>query len=122
MNQMAKIDIKCPYCRETKIIKYGKSTKGAQRYFCQNQNCPTTTFILEYTYTGCEPGTDAKIIKMAANASGIQDTARVLGISTQKVMNTLKKQKKRSVKSTSTTWQTMIGFTKFNPMSYYMNR
>ena len=103
MNQMTKIDVKCPCCKGTEIIKHGKSAKGVQRYFCQNQDCPTTTFILEYTYTGCELGTDEKIIKMAANASGIRDTARVLGISTQKVMNTLKKQKKQSVKLTSTT-------------------
>lgn len=100
---MAKIDVKCPYCRGTKVIKHGKDANGVQRYLCQNQDCSTTTFIIEYTYTGCEPGTDAKIIKMAANASGIRDTARVLGISTQKVMDTLKKQKKRLVKSTSTT-------------------
>jgi len=30
---------------------------------------------------------------MAANASGIRDTSRVLGISTAKVMSTLKKRK-----------------------------
>ena len=100
---MVKINVKCPCCRETKIIKHGKDAKGVQRYLCQNQDCPTMTFILEYTYAGCEPEINTKIIKMAANASGIRDTARVLGISTQKVMDTFKKQKRRLVKSTLTT-------------------
>lgn len=98
---MAKIDVKCPYCRGTEVIKHGKDANGVQRYLCRNQDCSTTNFIIEYTYTGC--GTDVKIIKMAANASGIRDTARVLGISTRKFMDTLKKQKRRLVKSTSTT-------------------
>jgi transposase-like protein len=46
--------------------------------------------MLEYEDKGYEPGIDGKIIKMAANASGIRDTARVLGVSIQKVVDTLK--------------------------------
>jgi transposase-like protein len=89
---MAKIDVKCRNCGETEVKKYGKSSSGTQRYYCKNENCSTTIFQLEYRNKGCEPGVEKKIIKMAVNASGIRDTARVLEISTYKVMDTLKKQ------------------------------
>jgi transposase-like protein len=53
------------------------------------------TFMLEYTNKGYELGMDEKIITMAANGSGIRDTARVLGVSIQKVVDTLKKQRQQ---------------------------
>ena len=90
---MAKIEVKCPKCKESQVIKYGQSSSGEQRYYCKNKECSTTIFQLEYRNKGCEPGIEQKIIKMAVNASGVRDTSRVLEISTYKVMDTLKKQK-----------------------------
>ena len=89
---MALMEVTCPYCGGIKVNKYGKSQTGAQRYRCWNNECQNTTFILDYTHNGCRPGIDEKIIEMAANASGIRDTARVLKVSKQKVSDTLKKQ------------------------------
>ena len=89
---MATEEVKCPTCGGTQVYKYGKGTKGRQRYMCHATGCPTKTFRLEYCYEGVKPGIDEKIITMAANASGIRDTARVLGVSTDKVMDTLKKR------------------------------
>jgi len=60
-------------------------------------------FPLEYTYNGWKPGVNEQIISMAANASGIRDTARVLKVSKRKVSDTLKKRKKRQARSTSST-------------------
>jgi len=48
--------------------------------------------LLDYAYEGAKPGIDKKIIEMTANASGIRDISRTLGVSTDKVMGTLKKQ------------------------------
>jgi len=90
---MAKIEVKCPRCEETQVVKYGQSSSGTQRYYCKNENCSKTIFQLDYRNKGCEPGIEKKIIKMAVNASGVRDTSRVLEISTYKVMDTLKKQK-----------------------------
>ena len=90
---MAKIEVKCPKCGKREVIKYGKSPEGKQRYKCKNTNCKCTTFLLEYSYNGSQPNIESAIIKMAANASGIRDTSRVLEISTAKVMKTLKKRK-----------------------------
>lgn len=90
---MAIVNVKCPKCGQPKVHKFGKSKSGEQRYYCHAANCQAKTFQLEYRYEGAKPGTDEKIISMAANASGIRDTARVLGITTDKVMSTLKKRK-----------------------------
>ena len=93
MKKVATIQVKCPECKEENVVRNGKHKNGVQRYLCQNPKCAQKTFILDYTYKGWEPDMDEKIIKMAANASGIRDTARVLGISTQKVLDTLKKHR-----------------------------
>lgn len=89
---MVVIYVKCSDCGSINVGKYGFSKKGKQRYMCKNEECETRIFQLEYKNKGCERGIEQKIIKMAANASGINDTARSLEISKYKVINTLKKQ------------------------------
>jgi transposase-like protein len=89
---MTMIEVKCPYCGGRDVVKNGKSERGAQKYHCRE--CKKY-FLLDYAYNGSKPGMNEQIIKMAANASGIRDTSRVLGVSTEKVMTTLKKRKKQ---------------------------
>ena len=95
---MAMVEVKCPKCGGTKVIKHGISESGNQRYYCKEGICSVKSFQLEYHYTGCQYGINEKIVSMAANASGIRDTSRVLGVSQDKVMSTLKKQKNRLAK------------------------
>ncbi len=85
--------IHCPYCDDTKITKSGKSSTGTQRYFRQNTECETKTFQLDYQYKACEAGMTEKIVEMDINATGVRDTARVLKINQNTVINTLKKKK-----------------------------
>jgi transposase-like protein len=92
---MAKVDVKCPKCGGIKVHRNGKCRTGEQRYICNTSECSLKTFRLEYRYKGAEHGIDEKIIAMAANASGIRDTARVLEVSNDKVMSTLKKRNMR---------------------------
>jgi len=89
---MATITVKCPKCDSEKVIKHGKTAAGKQRYMCKNNCCKGKSFILDFTYNAYKPNTEITIIKMTANASGIRDIARVLEISTGKVMSTLKKR------------------------------
>ena len=72
-------------------MKSGRSAQGTQRYRCQQQDCPTQTFMLDYRYKAYEPGIKEKIVEMAINSSGIRDTARVLKINKNTVIQTLKK-------------------------------
>lgn len=87
---MATIEVRCSKCGSIKVIKHGRTPIGKQRYQCKD--CKNS-FILDYTYNAYNPGTKETIIKMTANASGIRDISRVLGISTDTVIKTLKKRK-----------------------------
>jgi transposase-like protein len=91
---MVLIAVKCPVCNGTDVSKNGKTENDIQRYICNTKECAGKSFMLEYSYNGCKPGIDKQIIDMTSNASGIRDISRNLKISTDKVMSTLKKQKK----------------------------
>ena len=87
------VGVKCPHCNRSHVTKSGKNIHGEQRYRCCNPECKTITFMLEYRYQACAPGVKDKIVEMAVNASGIRDTARVLGINKNTVISTLKKNR-----------------------------
>jgi insertion element IS1 protein InsB len=96
---MASVTVSCLYCHQAHVDKMGFSANGKQRYVCRNSNC-RRTFILDYKHRGCIPGMDKTIVDMAMNGSGIRDTSRVLGISQTTVIETLKKKRRYSMKST----------------------
>ena len=75
-----------------KVVKRGKTDNGKQRYLCQDEACSRRTFLLVYTNRGYLPVVKRQIIDLALNGSGIRDTARVLGISTDTVLSELKKR------------------------------
>jgi insertion element IS1 protein InsB len=83
--------VHCPNCNGIEVIKHVKTAEGKQRYYCQNLDCERRTFIREYRYAGYSPQVKQQISDMATNGSGIRDTARILGIRTTTVMETLKK-------------------------------
>jgi transposase-like protein len=89
---MVLIAVTCPYCQSDHITKRGKTETDKQRYRCHNPHCPHQSFLLHPAYKGRLPAIKAQIIDMALNGSGIRDTARVLGISTDTVLNELKKR------------------------------
>jgi len=86
------IPVLCPYCASDQVVKRGKTENGKQRYRCQNKACATKTFILDYSYPGYLPEVKKQIIDMSINGSGVRDTARVLAISPNTVINELKKK------------------------------
>ena len=85
------IKVCCPHCGSEQITRAGKSVSGEQRYRCRSSDCSAVTFMLNYLYKGHKPGTKERIIDMALNGSGIRDTARVLGINKNTVINAIKK-------------------------------
>jgi len=90
---MAKVDVCCPVCNTIKVVKFGTSETGKQRFRCNNSNCSKNTFILNYKNKGYLSEIKQQIIDMAINGSGVRDTARVLGISINTVISELKKRK-----------------------------
>ncbi len=89
---MVLIPVLCPHCESDQVVKRGKTENGKQRYLCQNEGCETKTFILDYSCNGYLPEVKKKIIDMSVNGSGVRDTARVLEISPNTVINELKKR------------------------------
>ncbi len=89
---MATVSVQCPGCQSLDVIKAGKQPNGAQRYRCLNAECSRTIFQLDYRDKGRLPATKRQIVEMALKGSGVRDTARVLGISTDTVIHELKKR------------------------------
>src|SRR5512147_382319 len=88
---MVLVPIRCLHCGSIDVIRHGQTANEKQRFFCQNEGCGKT-FIQDYSDKGRLPEIKQRIVDMAVNGSGIRDTARVLGISTDTVMNELKKK------------------------------
>jgi transposase-like protein len=65
-----------------------ENATGTQRYLYQNKNGKTQAFMLDYSYKTCESGMTEKIIGMTINGRRIQDTACVLNINKNTVINT----------------------------------
>jgi len=90
---MVTTTILCPACQSDKVIKFGKTLENKQRYCCKEMSCQKNTFLWDYTYNGRLPGIKEKIIDMALNGSGVRDTVRVLKVSINTVISTLKKKR-----------------------------
>lgn len=47
--------VRCLHCCSDHIIKRSKTASGTQRYLCQNAECATNSFLLDYRNRGCLP-------------------------------------------------------------------
>lgn len=73
------VELHCPYCKRTNIIKSGKSNNNKQRYKCKDCH---KRFINQYDYQAYLPDVNEQIITLTKEGLGIRSTARVLKIST----------------------------------------
>ena len=87
---MVATEIKCIHCTSKQVVKTGKQANGTPR--CKCKKCGKT-FQTEYISQGAKPETKLLIAKMSLNGSGIRDISRVLGVSQNTVLSTLKKLK-----------------------------
>jgi transposase-like protein len=88
---VAFLQIRCPACQHTEVIKHGITPQGKQRYRCKYPSCPYQTFLVEYSHQGRVPEVKQPILEMTVNGSGIRDIARVLHSSPTTVIEELKK-------------------------------
>lgn len=89
---VAYLQIRCPTCQSSDVIKHGITAQGKQRYRCKHAGCPSQTFLVEYSHQGRLPAVKQHILEMTLNGSGIRDIARVLHISPTTVIEELKKR------------------------------
>jgi insertion element IS1 protein InsB len=70
----------CYFCStcNTKIIKYGKTLAGKQRYICKN--CKKTS-VINYQYKAYDFDVNKNIVLLTKEGMGIRSIARVLQIS-----------------------------------------
>jgi transposase-like protein len=89
---VAFLQIRCPACQTTDVIKHGITAPGKPRYRWTPPSCPYQTFLVEYRHPGRVPEVKQHILEMTWNGSGIRDIARVLPISPTTVIEELKKR------------------------------
>jgi transposase-like protein len=82
-------EITCPSCSSRNIKKNGITANRKQKYRCKDCR---RQFITQYTYRGCQPVIRDLIVPMTMNSSGIRDIARVLQVSTNTVLKTLRER------------------------------
>jgi transposase-like protein len=82
-------EITCPSCASRHVKKNGTTANLKQKYRCQDCR---RQFITDYTYRGWIPLLRNLVVPMTMNSSGIRDIARVLAISTQTVMKTMRER------------------------------
>ena len=80
-------EITCPACSALNIVKNGKTKQQKQRYLCKDCRCQ---FIRDYTYLGCVGALRALVVPLTMNGSGSRDIRRVLCISVNTVLKTLR--------------------------------
>jgi transposase-like protein len=88
---MAEAAIRCPHCQSEAVMKYGKASKGKERFRCQQTAQCGRTFLRSYAYPGCLPTVKQQIVEMTLNGSGIRDIVRVLQVGPNTVLKELKK-------------------------------
>ncbi len=83
---MAVVEVRCPDCSGLNVVKYGKQPNGAQRYVCQNDACSRRIFLLEYRIQPKKSATRSRIIDLALSGAGVTETARLLNLPTDTVL------------------------------------
>lgn len=85
---MATIQVQCRFYNKTEPVrKHGKGHSGFSRFRCIECR---KSFQIDYVYEASKPEVKEKIVEMAMNSSGVSETARVLNVAYNTVLNTLK--------------------------------
>ena len=82
-------EIACPSCSSRNIKKNGTTANRKQKYRCKDCH---RQFITQYSYHGCRPFIRDLIVPMTMNSSGVRDIARVLSVSTNTVLKTIRER------------------------------
>ena len=90
---MAEAVVRCLHCQSEAVVKYGRTSKGKERFRCQQREHCGRTFLRSYAYPGCLPTVKHQIIEMTLNGSGIRDITRVLHVGPNTVLKELKKSR-----------------------------
>jgi insertion element IS1 protein InsB len=82
----------CPRCSSVSILKNGKTAQRKQRYLCKDCR---RQFIRDYTNLGCVGEVRDLVVPLTINGAGIRDIERVLFLSTNTILKTLRESATR---------------------------
>ncbi|WP_130472476.1 IS1 family transposase [Candidatus Magnetaquicoccus inordinatus] len=83
---MAVVEVRCPECDSLNVVKYGRQPNGAQRFICHNPACNRRIFLLNYRSKSSSATARQQIIDLALNGADVEETARLLKLPTQTVL------------------------------------
>ena len=83
---MAVVEVRCPDCDSLNVVRYGKQPNGAQRFVCQNPPCKRRIFLLNYQSNSHPTVTRQQIIDLALSGADVQETAHLLHLPQETVM------------------------------------
>ena len=86
------VQIYCPHCYSSKVVKNGKKVTGQQNFKCK---ACAKQFLHEYLYWGADPANKRLISRMLVRGSGVSDIAQVLGVSQVCVLRHLQRLAER---------------------------
>jgi transposase-like protein len=82
----------CPRCSSVSIVKNGKTAQRKQRYLCKDCR---RQFIRDYTNLGCVGAVRDLVVPLTINGAGIRDIERVLFLSPNTILKTLRESATR---------------------------
>lgn len=80
------LQINCPHCQSSKIVKNGKKKSGAQHLLCRSCG---KQFLSAYQNKGSDPNIKRLVGRLLERNQGIRDIAHVLEISRRSVLKVL---------------------------------
>src|SRR5262249_2336051 len=83
----------CPECSSVSIVKTGKTAQRKQRYLCKDCR---RQFIRDYANLGCVKAVRDLVVPLTINGAGVRDIERVLFLSTNTILKTLREAAKRA--------------------------
>jgi len=89
---MQALEVTCPRCSARSIQKNGTTAQGKQRFRCTRCH---RQFIIHYSYQGRDPSVRRLIVPLSMNGCGVRDIARVLAISPNTVLKSLRQAARR---------------------------
>jgi len=84
--------ITCPRYSSASIVKNGKTAQRKQRYLCKDCR---RQFIRDYTNWGCVGAVRDLVVPLTINGAGIRDIERVLFLSPNTILKTLRESATR---------------------------
>lgn len=85
------IQVKCPHCYGSKVVKNGIKRTGRQNFLCKSCG---KQFQHEYLYQGSDPGVKAQVKSSLLHGSGIRDCVKIFGVSAKTTLSLILQQGK----------------------------